>query len=125
PIENSRITFFENHHAAALDSLVIRIDCSRHEVGESDIGNEAPALLHLQQGLLARLPLGNAHLTVEHARIDAYIWNRLGQAKCPSQRLAILSRFGRSRQPHVMLLLFRSSALMDGGQRETPRQARS
>ena len=47
-IENAFIALFENHHAAALDALIVGADGGGHEIGEGDVGDEAAALVYLQ-----------------------------------------------------------------------------
>ena len=118
-IENARIAFFEDHHAAAFDALVARVDGSGHEVRESDVGDEAAALLHLQYGFFAGFPFGDAQLTVEHAGVHTDVRDRLGQAESAAPRLAILTRLRRSREFHVTILLFWSAAFVNRSERKT------
>src|ERR1051326_6784070 len=51
-VEDAGIAFFQNHHAAALDTFVVGIDGRSHEVGETDVSDEASALFDLQNGLI-------------------------------------------------------------------------
>ena len=49
-IEDALVGFFEDHDATALDARIVGVDGGGDEVGEGDVGDEAAALVHLQQG---------------------------------------------------------------------------
>src|ERR1035441_6153356 len=50
-----------NHHAGTLDAIVPGIDRSGNEIGEAHVGDEAAALFHVQERLLAVRPFRAAN----------------------------------------------------------------
>src|SRR5208337_3361455 len=86
-IEDAGIGLFQNYDATALDPVIPGIDRRGDEIGEADVGDEAAALLHLQDGFLARLPLSDANLAVEHARVHADVRDGLSETEGAAPRL--------------------------------------
>ncbi len=68
----ARIAFFQNHHATALELGVVGFDGGRDDVGETHVGDEAAAFVHLQQRFPALLPFGDAHFARQHAGLHAH-----------------------------------------------------
>ena len=75
-----------------------------------------PALVDLEPGLLAVLPLGHGGLAAEHAGVHAHVGQRLGQGERASPDLPILPRLGRHAGAHVLVALLRGALLVDGSQ---------
>ena len=121
-IPDARIAFFQNHHATAFDSGVIRFHRRRDDVGETHVRDEPPALLHLQRWLFAILPIRHAHSAGEHSRFDADKWNRLGQRKRRANLLARFAGFEWRGTADIFVALLRRAAFVD--RRETQMPAR-
>ena len=117
------VRLFQNHHAAALDALVIGADRSGYKIGKGNAGDKTAALIHLQPGLLAVLPLGHAQLAVQHAGVHAHIRHGLGEREGSAPRLAVFSRLRGCRQLFVVRYLLGSSALVNRRKSQKSRQA--
>ena len=122
-VEGAGVGLFEDHHAGALDARIVGFDGGGHEVGEPHVGDEAAALLDLEHGLLALVPLGDAHLAAEHAGLDADVGDGLGEAEGAAPRLAVLAGLGGGAAGHVVVALLGGAAFVDGGEREASGQA--
>jgi hypothetical protein len=123
-VEDAGITFFENDHATALDAWVARVHRSGNEIGESDVGDEAAPLLHLQDGVLVLLPLDDTQLAVQHPGIDSDVGNWLSETESATPGLAVFAGLGRRGQFHVAVSLLWCAALVNRSQRQAPGQAR-
>jgi len=113
-VEYALVGLFQDHEATALDARVVGVDCGGDEVGEGDVGDEAATLVHLQPGFFAILPLGNAHLAVQHAGVDAHVGDGFGEHEGAAPGLAVLSRLRRSGQRLVVGDLLLGAALVNG-----------
>ena len=102
-VVEARVGLLQDDHAAALDARVVGVDGGGDEVGETHVGDEAAALVDLQDRLLALFPLGHADLAAEHAGIDADVGQRLGQGEGAAPDLAVLAGLRRAGQAHVMV----------------------
>jgi hypothetical protein len=122
-VEHAGIALLEHHHAGALDARVVGIDGGRDEVGERHVGDEAAALVDVEHRFGALGPLGDAHLPVQQARLDAYVRNRLGQAECAAPDLPVVARLRRARARQVERPLLGRAALVDGREREVTGEA--
>ena len=113
-VKDAGVGLFKDHDAAGLDARVGGVYGGGNEVGEAHVGDEATALFDLDHRLLAVFPLGDGDFAVKHAGIDTDVGDWLGEAECSSPRLAIFAGLGGGTQAHVVGLLFRRAALMDG-----------
>ena len=102
---------------------VVGLDGRGDEVGEAHVGDEAAALLHLEEGLLPLFPLGHAHLAAEHAGFDAHIGEGLGEAERAAPGFAVLAGLGGGAEAHVVRLLFGGAALVDRAEGEAAGEA--
>ena len=112
-IENPRVAFLEDDHAASLDPRISGINRDRHDIGKPHVGDEPAAFVHLQQRFLSVHPFGHPDLAAEHAGLDPNKWERLRQGECGADLPALLTRLRRHRQRHIMSPLFRRPALVD------------
>ena len=112
-IVDARVVLLQDDHAAALDPVITGIDSGRDEVGERHVGDEAAALVHVQDRLLAFLPLLHRHLAAQYSRIHSHVGDRLGQREGASLYLAILARLRRRKSLHVLRLLLLRAPLVD------------
>ena len=117
-IEGALVGLLEQHERGALDAIVGGGHGRRHEVGVAHARDEPAPLVDLQDGLFAGLPLGDAHLAVEVAGVDADMRQRFGQHERAVPRLALLPRLARRHQPHVARALVVGAALVDRRQGE-------
>ena len=46
-IKDAGVALFQDDHATTLDAFVTGVHGGGHEIGESDVGDEAAALFHL------------------------------------------------------------------------------
>ena len=102
---------------------VVGIHGGGDDVGEAHVGDEAAALVHLQQRFPAVLPFGHAHLAGQHAGLDAHERNRLGQRKRGADLLAGFAGLERGGAGDVFGALLRRAALVNRRQAEIARQA--
>ena len=124
-VEHARIAFLDDHHAGALDAIVPGIHRSGNKVGEAHVGDEAAALLHVQQRLLAVHPFRDTNFAAQHAGIHANVGNRLGKTESPAIGMAIFAGCGRRGQCHVVGALLWRATLVDRRQGQASRQAAS
>ncbi len=112
-VEDALVGLLQDDDATAFDALVVADHGGGDEVGEGDVGDEAAALVDLQPGLFALLPLGHAHLAAQHAGIDAHVGDGFGQDKGSAPGLAVFARLRRSGEALVAENLLRCPALVD------------
>ena len=122
-VPNAGVAFLEDDHATALDAFVVRIHGGGDDVGETHVGDEAPALVHLQHRLLAVLPLGHANLAGEHSGLNPGERDRFGQRKGGADLLAFLARLERRGAANVFGALLRRSALVNRRQTQIAGEA--
>ncbi len=122
-VEGALVGLFENDDATALDARIVGVDGGGDEVGEGDAGDEAAALVDLQQRLLAVFPLGDAQLAAQHAGVDADVGDGLGEREGAAPGLAVFTGLRRSGERLVAGDLLRRAALVDGREREKSGQA--
>ena len=102
---------------------IVRIHGGGDDVGETHVGDEAAALLHLQHRLAAVLPFGDAHLAGEHAGFDADERNRLGERERGADLLAVFAGLQRRGVGDIFRALLRRAALVNRRQAEIAREA--
>ena len=105
------------------DARIVGIDRGGDEVGERHVGDEAAALIHLQNRLAAFRPMGDAHLAAQDSGIHADVGQRLGERECAAPGRAILTGSGRGATAHVSEALFGRAALVNGSQRQASGEA--
>ena len=121
-VPRAGIAFLEDHHATALDALVIGVHGGGDDVGEAHVRDETSAFLHLQERFAAVVPIGDAHLAGEHACFDACEGQGLGQGEGGSDLLPVLTRFGGRGAGDVFGPLLGRAALVNGSEPEVPRE---
>ncbi len=104
-LEGARVGRLQDDDAARLDTLVRRVYRRRHEVGEGHVGDEAAALLDVQDRLFSVAPLLHRHSAAQHAGVDPHVGDRFGQGERPPPDLTPLARLGRRGPTHVILSL--------------------
>ena len=117
-VEDAGVGIFDDDHAARLDARVGGIDGDGGEVGEAHVGDEPGALVDVEHGFLAFLPLGDLHLAAEQAGLDADVRQRLGEGERAAPDLAVVTRLRRHALAHVVVALLLGAALVDGRERE-------
>jgi len=122
-VPNAGVAFFEDDHATALDAFVVRIHGCGDDVGEAHVGDEPPALVHLQHRLVAILPLGNTNFAGEHSGLHPGERDRFGKRKGGADLLAFLTRLERRGAADIFGALLRRSALVNRRQTQIAREA--
>ncbi len=115
------IVLLQDDHAAALDTLVPRIDRRRDEVGERHVRDEAAPLLDVQDRFLSLFPLLDADLATQHAGVDAHVRNGLRQRESAPLDRPVLAGLRRREAPHILVFLLRRPLLVDRRQTEVAR----
>ena len=115
---NTRIGFFQNHHAASFDTGVIGFHGRGHKIGKTHIGDKTAAFLNLQDGFFPFLPFRHADTAGKHAGVHADIRQRFGERERTSPYFAVLTRFGRHAAGHIVITLFRRALFMDRRKRQ-------
>ena len=122
-IEGAGVAFFEDDDATALDAGIFRHDGGGDEVGEGDVGNEASALVDLQQGFFAGVPIGNADASAQHAGVNADVGNGLSETEGTAPGFSVFAWLRRGGEGLVAGDLLPGAALVNGGEGEEAGEA--